>query len=115
MKANTFVVALLAFAWAAVPDASALTPRGRIIDGTVLSADHATREAAIKRPDVAAALPFTWNKNTTFVQGANFVDPHAALRGGTQVRVTYHKPLFGPATVSRVVLLRKPSRCCSCC
>lgn len=118
MKPHPFRVfvaipAALLLGLAAVPQASALTPRGRLVEGAVIAVHPPTREASIRRQQTPQPLEFQWTRHTDFIRGTSFVAPTAALRPGARVRVTYHKPIFGPATVSRVVLLC-PQVCRTC-
>ncbi|MBS0658577.1 MAG: hypothetical protein JSR82_10080 [Verrucomicrobia bacterium] len=94
--------------------ASALSQRGRQIDGSVVRVEFTQRNAMIAQTSDQRQLSFQWNNRTDFVRGASFTDAKTALKAGNLVRVTYHRPFFGPATVSRVVLVRS-ARCCSRC
>ncbi|MBS0657223.1 MAG: hypothetical protein JSR82_03125 [Verrucomicrobia bacterium] len=94
--------------------ASALSPRGRQVDGSVVRVALVERSAVIAQTSDRKQLSFQWNDRTDFVRGASFTDAKTALKAGALVRVTYHRPIFGPATVSRVVLVQ-PARCCSRC
>lgn len=113
LKALIAIPAALLLGLAVVPQASALTPRGRLVEGAVIAVHPPTREASIRRPQKLEPLEFQWTRHTDFVRGTGFIAPTTALRPGARVRVTYHKPIFGPATVSRVVLLC-PQVCRSC-
>ncbi|MBS0657785.1 MAG: hypothetical protein JSR82_05990 [Verrucomicrobia bacterium] len=91
-----------------------MSTRGRQIDGSVVRVEFAQRSAIIAQTRDQRQVSFQWNNGTDFVRGAAFTDAKTALKPGNLVRVTYHRPFFGPATVSRVVLVRA-ARCCSRC
>ena len=105
MKTKPLLIALLLtfFVSIAVP-ASALTPRGRLITGTIQKVDAQTHEVEMLREDKGTVITFTWSKRTSFVANAQMTDA-AILKQGAHVVVSHHVPFFGKPFVTRATLL----------
>jgi hypothetical protein len=82
----------------------AFSIRGRHIKGIIQKVDAQAREAELLQPDKAKGLRFTWDKQTKFVAGLQFVDA-AMLRPRASVEIIYYYPFFGDPYATKVTLL----------
>lgn len=86
------------------PPTLALSIRGRHVIGIIQKVDAQAREAELLPTGRAKPLRFTWDRQTQFVPGLQFVDP-AMLRPGALVEITCYHPFFGDTYVTKVTLL----------
>lgn len=84
--------------------ASALTPRGRPIQGIIQKVIPQTKEVEMRRDDKGTVITFVTVKRTTFVADGKLVDA-TILQPGLHVEVSHHVPFFGKPFVTRVTLL----------
>jgi hypothetical protein len=82
----------------------ALSIRGRHIKGIIQKVDAQAREAELLQPGKAKGLRFTWDKQTKFVAGLQFVDA-AMLRPGASVEIICYYPFFGDPYATKVTLV----------
>lgn len=105
MKTKPLLIALLlTFFVSLAPPASALTPRGHPITGTIQKVDAQTREVEMLREDKGMLIIFTWSNRTSFVASAQMTDA-TILKKGAHVVVSHHVPFFGKPFVTRVTLI----------
>ena len=102
---SLLLVPLLAFFASITAPASAITPHGRQITGTIRKVDAPAREVEMLREDKGTLLNFVWNKYTTFIANAQFADA-GILKKGARVEVNSHTPFFGKPFVTKVTLLQ---------
>lgn len=89
------------------PASFAMPPLSRQAVGKVASVDPAAQRFVWRSSEPVREMNLTWSGRTTFyLRGEE--TPATALRTGQQVRISYRPPLFGPPSVSRVVILTEP-------
>ncbi len=88
------------------PPTLALSIRGRHVTGIIQKVDAQAREAELLPPGKAKPLRFTWDRQTQFVPGLQFVDA-AMLRPGALVEIICYHPFFGDTYVTKVTLLSR--------
>lgn len=98
------IVLLLTFVVSIAQTATALTPRGRPITGTIQKLDALSHEVEMLREDKGTVITFTLSKRTSFVANAQMTDA-TILKPGAHVVVSHHVPFFGRPFVTRVTLL----------
>jgi hypothetical protein len=106
MKGNPLLFALLlTLLIGVVQRASALTPRGYPITGTIQRVDTQTHEVDLLREDKGTVITFVWVSRTTFVSNGRRTDA-AILKPGARVEVSHHVPFFGKPFVTRVIIVQ---------
>jgi hypothetical protein len=101
---NLLIALVIANLVSTAPPTLALSIRGRHIKGIIQKVDAQAREAELLQPGKAKPLRFTWDKQTEFVAGVQFVDA-AMLRPGASVEIICYHPFFGDTYATKVTLL----------
>lgn len=105
MNRARFILSLTASLLAiSTPASFALPPLSRQAVGKVASVDPTAQRFVWCSTEPAREMNLTWSRRTTFYLRGEEA-PAAALSTGQQVRISYRTPLFGPPSVSRVVIL----------
>ncbi len=107
MKRAGTILSLAVLLASGTPAAFALPPLSRQAVGKVASIERAAQRFVWRSTEPDREMSLTWNRCTTFYLRGEKA-PAIALRTGQQVRISYRTPLFGPPSVSRVVILAEP-------
>lgn len=103
MKAKPLLLIVLALLASLTTPASALTPQGRQITGTIAKVDAPNREVEMFREDSGAPASFIWNRHTSFIAASQFTDA-IILKKGARITVSRHAPFFRKPFVTKVTL-----------
>ncbi len=99
-----FLILVFAFFANFAMPASAITPQGRKITGTITKVDAVAREVEMVREDSGEPVMFTWNKHTSFLADGQFVDS-TVLKKGARIEAIRHAPFFGKPFATKITLL----------